>query len=122
MPRTNSRISQSIVPHRALRVAKAALAHRSEMKPIGHGFGELRVGPFTIVHAPPEAYPAGPWHNVNIWRQGERKLANIEWNEAEGMAVVKVVSFRGGDWERELIDLLGDAEFEFRPGAFGSIH
>lgn len=111
MLKINPELHSSTVPHRALRIGRAVLAHQSTMRPLANGYSELRVGPFNILHAPPEAYPNGPWHNVNIWQQGEGKVANIEWAEADGWAIVGTVSFRSGAWEQELLDLLGTVEF-----------
>ena len=100
------KISYSTVPHRALRICHAIRFRRAEMTPVGNGYGELRIGPFTILHAPPESYPNGPCHNVNIWRHGKSKVANIEWNECDGLAIVDIISFRSGAWEKELLELL----------------
>lgn len=94
----------------AIRDAIMAEAHR--MRPCEHGCKQLAVGPFLIFYAPPGACGLGRGYNLQIWPGGSarwgvvmqaNKVANVDWNQWDE---VDILSFRGGAWEQELLELL----------------
>lgn len=76
------------------------------------GIKQLAVGPFLIYFAVPGALgPARPY-NLAIWPSGREifghiiqanKVASVDWNQWDE---VHIISFRSGEWECELLDLL----------------
>ena len=83
------------------------------------GFWRMRVGPFGIMYGEPGACGGDPrtgklrGENLQIW-PGARvdawghmlhndKVANVDWDYADNICIL---SFRGGPWEAELLELL----------------
>ena len=85
------------------------------------GAFEFTIGPFLIHYSIPGAIP-GRCLNMQIWPAGAQeygrivqgnKLVNVDWNHSN---LVDIISFRSGDWEKDLLALVADANtIEFFP-------
>jgi len=89
----------------------------AQRKPVVMHGTSLIVPPFRLLlrapqEAPPPREPAYwqqhlnlPWA-LEVWREGQNKVMHLIW--AAPASVVRLVSFRPGDWPDLLLDLLLD--------------
>ena len=106
---------------RFLIIRDAILANSPRMRPVAQGISEIAIGPFLILYATPGALPGRPF-NMQIWPAGIEqdghifqgdKVANVDWDQQGN---VDIISFRSGDWEQQLLDLLAASQsVEFMP-------